>query len=254
MRGSAERTWPDGIVDRLRVAGQRLLDTAQLEKSRKSRKRVLKKLHRAREELRGLQEFDHLMSRISSRFINLPPSAVDADVERALGQIGECLDVDLGTVLQWLDPAKTTLKVTHEWDSRAVGGPHFRGAVLSSSYPWLAARLTQSRPLVICKLDDFPPEATDERAGCEQVGIESVLFVPFQVEGALEGQVAFNTIGRGREWSEEVIEQIGSLGQVFANAIVRQQHEVELVRASRENRELREPPPSRRPAPRWRRH
>ena len=97
-----------------------------------------------------------LIAQIASRFVHLPPENLDSEIENALGRICKCVDADLSTVLLWNDRSKSTLTVTHEWGAKSIGGPHFRGAVLTDGYHWLAARLRDAKPLLISNLDDFP--------------------------------------------------------------------------------------------------
>jgi transcriptional regulator with GAF, ATPase, and Fis domain len=187
-----------------------------------------------------LERLPELIARIASNFVHLPPENVNPEIENALGSICECIDADLSTVLLWNDHSKSTLTVTHEWDAKSIGGPHFRGAVLTDGYHWLSARLREAEPLLISNLEEFPPEAAQERAAGERLGLVSIWWVPFTSEHGLEGYVALNTVNRQSEWPERLVQQFAIIGGVFANAIERQKSELELRKAHNEIRRLKE--------------
>jgi transcriptional regulator with GAF, ATPase, and Fis domain len=163
--------------------------------------------------------FDRAVAEIAARFVNQAPDHVDREIERALGRVCLLLDTDLATVLLWNDPAKRSLVVSHEWSRDTMGTPHFRGTVLSESHPWLSDRLRTAETLRIDEPGDFPAEAERERATCKQIGLQSIIWVPFKAQQELEGYVAVNTVRRTRRWSDEVVDRLRLIGQVFANAI-----------------------------------
>jgi transcriptional regulator with GAF, ATPase, and Fis domain len=130
--------------------------------------------------------------------------------------------------------------VSHEWDAEFIDGPHFRGTVLSGEYPWLAARLREATPLLISKLDDFPPEAANERATCERIGIQSIVWAPFVAAHGLQGYVALSTVNRPGSWLEGVVPRLGLVGNVFASAIERRRADLNLQEAYKQIQALKD--------------
>jgi transcriptional regulator with GAF, ATPase, and Fis domain len=222
----AEIEWPDDVILDLQVLGSLILGT----------------LHRREieNELQRTRGFAEVVSGIAARFVNRPASRIDAEVEVALGRLAEHLDVDVITLTQWTDSSRTSWIVSHEWGSDATGEPHFRGTVIAAEFAWLSNRLKEPRPLVISSLDDFPPQAAVERAMCEQIGIESMLAVPYEAEGTVGGHVFLNTIRRGRSWSDRIVPQLRLVGQVLASAIEQQKADFALNRANLEIRNLKD--------------
>jgi formate hydrogenlyase transcriptional activator len=220
------RVWPDDIVERLGVVGESLFNA----------------LYRRRAEMEAdrLRQFEHVVADVASKFVHVPPERVDEEIDNALGRICECVDADLSTLIQWNDPEKSTLIASHESDTDAMDGPHFRGAVLLDAYPWLAARLKEGKPLIIHKLEDFPPEASSERAACERIGIQSVWWVPFMSEHELEGYVVLYTVNRPSAWSVDILPQLRTIGNVFAGAMKRQRVDLALQRSHDEIRRLKD--------------
>jgi transcriptional regulator with GAF, ATPase, and Fis domain len=220
------RAWPEYIIERLGVVGEVLFNA----------------LYRRRAEIDAekLRQFESIVADVASKFVHMSPERVDEEIEKTLGWICECVDADLSTLLLWNDPQRSTMTVSHEWDADSIDGPHFRGAILSDAYPWLAARLKEATPLVVSSLDDFPPEAANERATCEQIGIQSIVWAPFAAAHGLQGYVALGTVNRPGSWLEGVVPRLGLVGNVFASAIERQRADLELQQAYEEIRILKD--------------
>jgi transcriptional regulator with GAF, ATPase, and Fis domain len=184
--------------------------------------------------------FEELLSDLSATFVNLPADHVDQKINDGLRRLGENLRVDLGTVILF-NEEEASFQVTHEWViSSITSDPNFRGIIVDDKYPWLARQLVRQEPVSISQLDDFPAVATKERKACEEIGIKSVLWVPFNVPGSVLGYVAFNTIVKRTTWSHELIQRIRLVGEIFANALARQGAQRQLQEAFSEIERLKD--------------
>ena len=220
------KVWPDDIVEHLGVVGEVLFNA----------------LYRRRAEMESerLRQFEHVVAQVASTFVHVSPEQVDEEIEETLGSICKCVDADFSTLLQWNDPEKSTLTVSHEWDAGSIDGPYFRGAVVSDTYPWLAARLKEAKPLLISHPDDFPPEAAAERETCERIGIQSIVWAPFMAAHGLQGYISLSTVNRPGSWLKGVVPRLGLVGNVFASAIERQRADLELKQAYEEIGKLKD--------------
>jgi len=220
------RRWPDDVLQRLRLAGE--MFTSAL------------KRQRDQAQIEALGRFEKQIANISSRFVNIPPERVDACIETALGDVGECLETDLATLLLF-DPERKFYHVTHEWLGPLVApDSKFKGVYVNEAYPWLACALERREPLFINSLDQWPDEATSERASCEQMGIKSVLWVPFDVGGQVLGYIALNTLRQQRIWSDDYIQRLRLVGEIFGNALLRKRSEQALEGALARVAELKD--------------
>ena len=64
--------------------------------------------------------FERLLADLSSRFVNLPPSEVDQQIEQGLQQIVEALDVDRSGLAEFSEDGKEFI-VTHSWAREGWG-------------------------------------------------------------------------------------------------------------------------------------
>ena len=78
--------------------------------------------------------------------------------------------------------------------------------------PWLAEQLATGQVIAISRPEELPAEAVREREAFERFGLTSVLWVPIQVQGALRGFLAFNSVGTERLWSESIVQRLQLAG------------------------------------------
>ena len=66
--------------------------------------------------------FERLLADLSARFVNPPPSEVDQEIEQGLRLIGETLEVDRCSLLEFSEDG-TQLLTTHQWANEGVHRP-----------------------------------------------------------------------------------------------------------------------------------
>jgi transcriptional regulator with GAF, ATPase, and Fis domain len=184
-------------------------------------------------ELEEHLQFEKLISELSVSIVNAPAEALDARIEMGLGRLGEHLRLGLATVL-CLDSDRKVFEHTHEWCAEGLfEGSSFRGTVVEEPHVWLANLLAEGREVLVNRFEDLPPEAEGERATAKALGIRSVLWVPFRTGEQVAGYVAYNSIGREMGWTEQTVQRLRLIGQIFGAALDRRQQEAELQRRLR---------------------
>jgi PAS domain S-box-containing protein len=168
----------------------------------------------------GVVDVSGVMAEAVSSFLNASSDEVDALIEQALGKIGRALDMDLATVLVY-EPDSGCYRVDHQWVGLPIPDPGFRGLRIDDAYRWLRKELEKDRPFLISQLRDWPAEATKERETCEQVGIKSVLWVPFGATGGIKGYVAYNALRAEHRWDDLDIDRLLLFGGILAGALQR---------------------------------
>jgi len=225
MSSPNPKIWPDRIVEHIAVIGEVLFNVFY--------RRI------AETEAKRLRQFEQTVATTASEFVHLPHEQVDAKIEKALERVSKCVDADLCTLLQWKNSDKLTMVVSHEWDAEFVSGPHFCGTDLTDKYPWLAAQLRKSEPLLIDNPNDFPAEAEAERMACASIGIQSILWAPFADTHGLQGYIVLGTVNRSGTWLKGALPQLGLLGNVLKNAIAQQRTDLKLLQAYDEIQQLK---------------
>jgi signal transduction histidine kinase len=200
--------WPDELVERLNLLSQAFASALE-------RKRVELSLA---ERLR----FEKLLSALSTAFSHLAAGDLDREIQRGLGQVVEFLGVDRGSLIEFSRDGRTA----RSWAVAAW--------MDAGQFPWLTARLQRGEAVSVSRLDEFPPEATVDRQSYLAHRVKPHVAVPLLVSGAVVGGLVFSTLGAARARSDELIQQLNLVGEVFANALSRKQTELEAQRLRRD--------------------
>lgn len=161
-------------------------------------------------------QFETLLTELSAKFINVPASQVDSQIEWGLRRIVDLLGIDrcgLGQV----SGDRKQLVVTHSY--QLPGIPPSSKLMLDSQFPTFAKMVHQG--LVIRLPDDMPPEATQERTYFRQVGLKSNVTIPLMAMGTVVGGIGFSSFRSQRRLPDELIPRLRLVGDIFTNALAR---------------------------------
>jgi len=193
------------------------------------------------EDRKGL-DFERLITELSSEFINVSPAKVDQEITNALSQIGTFMSVDRSFIFRF-NWEKTEFSISHLWEAEGIQKDHVvRGVIVREHFPWLADNLLSDKDILISDSEELSgtEETRIEYDYCRQMGIQSFLILPIQVEDSPLCAIGLDSIRTKRMWTEEVINRLRLLGEVFSNAIVRQHAEVERQETYAEIKDLKE--------------
>jgi formate hydrogenlyase transcriptional activator len=179
----------------------------------------------AEKNLQELLQFERLFSDLSAKFVNLPNQQVDKEIEQGLRSIVESLSIDRSSVAQFL-PDMKTLKFTHTY--AAAGVPPMPSVVLNEEQPWYTDKIRRGEIVVMDRISGLPEEASTDRKFLQGLRTKSNLIIPLAVGGSPLGLLGFGAIRKERNWPEELVQRLRLVGEVFANALMRQRTDREL--------------------------
>ena len=166
--------------------------------------------------------FESLLSRISTRLINIPPAEFDDAFSIALREVGHHLEVDRGFLLI-LEPGELTMQTAHEWAVEGIprlsAGDKYKSFSRKDS-PWYFDRIVAGKTIANSCCAEHPDVA--ERRFCLEVGIKSEIGLPMIVNGSTIGCVGFEAVHSERVWTDSEVKQLELLAQMFAGALARQ--------------------------------
>jgi signal transduction histidine kinase len=185
-----------------------------------------------------LVDFEKLLADLSAAFIRVSVEQIDAEMERSLKRIVLAMDVDRGTVLQ-IDPADAGLYTTHQWAREGVSTPE-RGirTNVAVGFPWLTSKILSGELVVVSRVEEAPPEASKDVAAARSVGTKSNITIPLRVGGVVVGALLFGTVFSERLWSDEAVQRLKLVADVFGNGLERIRSEVKIRRLSEELRQV----------------
>lgn len=172
--------------------------------------------------------FESLLTDLSARFINVHADQLDAVICDAQRQICEFLKVDVCSL--WRAPSEKpdTLVLVQLYHP-----PDFLPPPLatdsSDESPWALTLMQQGRDLVVACIEDTPPEAEQDRVLWRRLGVKSLVSIPLSVGGERTlGALNLCCIRQERQWDQHLVSRLRLVGQIFANALARQDVEREL--------------------------
>jgi anti-anti-sigma regulatory factor len=192
------------------------------------RKQTEHALKQANAELEQRLEFDALITRISTNFVNLAAEEIDAGIDQALGEIGTFTDVDRCYVMRFL-PDLTIMSNTHEWCAPGIT-PFIDDlqAIPMEDAAWICEPLLRGDTRYIPSVSNIPDDAANERQELERQGIQSLIAVPMMVQGKTVGLVGFDSVRHETSWTHESIELLRMVGQMIVNALLRREAEQQM--------------------------
>jgi transcriptional regulator with GAF, ATPase, and Fis domain len=182
-------------------------------------------------------QFETLLSRLSTRFLNLPPSHVDRKIEHGLQRLAQFLKVDRSTLFEFSQD-KTHLRATHSWTVSGCEPPP--ALIAFDQLPWAVERLLRGDIFLFSQVSDLPEEATRDKAYLRKRGPKSAVVIPLAVAGSITGAVSFASLGTERPWSNGVIQRLRLVGEIFSNALSRKQADESLYKALAEIKTLQQ--------------
>ncbi|MDC0977659.1 PAS domain S-box protein [bacterium] len=176
-------------------------------------------------------EFDRLITKISTNFINLSVEKIDDGINKALQLIGEFLDVDRCYVFLF-DQAGKMLTNSHEWCAEGIDPQKDNIQNLPIEYlPWIAGNLLKSKTINVPDVDELQEIAPNEWAECRDQGIKAFHGEPLISGGrsSVIGALGVDSVQKKRIWSEDVITMLKLAAHVIASALDRKRAEEELL-------------------------
>ena len=195
-----------------------------------------RKGQRTRAGLEDRLRFESLLANLTARFVNLPPAEVKGEIDGALRELCELLDLDRSTLWIFDDPLDDEARLRHHYQIR--GGPDIPSDVRSSIlFPWVREQALKGDEIVLETMDELPDRAAVDRESFRHYESKSVVVLPLRVGGRSIGIVSFATLRKERSWPEVMVTRLRLCAQVFADAIARRRFDLAL-RASEQRLSL----------------
>jgi PAS domain S-box-containing protein len=193
--------------------------------------------HQFEEALLRRTQFDAFLFELSRTFIALPEDKVNANMERGLCRVGEFLQIDRVTLLE-LSHDREQMVVTYSWSRAGVAGP--APVLTKQMQPWWVKQVMRGEVSLASHVDDLPEDAAAEKEYLRQRGVASAASIPLKVGGGIAGAMTFITTEHHISWTEELVNQLRAIGDIFWNALKRAQGMQALLAAQNLLRESEE--------------
>jgi len=181
-------------------------------------------------------KFETMLAEVSAIFISHPADQLDGQIKEGQKRICEALGLDHSTLAQ-MSTEQNKLVITHAWTAE---GFEALSALTQSDVPWMTRSLLSGQRVSFSRIDDLPEEATTDKETLHLRGPKSILTFPLSAGGKIIGALGFGSLRAEREWPAPLVDRLGVVAQIFANALFRANAERELNKAFQEIADLKQ--------------
>ena len=197
-----------------------------------------------REFVQQHKSFEHFISSLSSKFLNLELEQIDEAIINALQEIGEIMEADRCFIFL-LDKKMQHNILAQMWFRDGIDSVQpMEGTIIQDIFPWLGKMMLAQKDIVINTLDELPENAQSEKEYCFSASVKSFLMIPIIYRGQWLGQIGLDMIRTQKNWQPDDILRFRMLSEVIANAMVRKAKDTKIkelqIKLNAENDYLRE--------------
>ncbi len=167
--------------------------------------------------------FETFLADLAVRFLTQPSSEIDREIDTALADLTEVLDVDRCS-LGLFSADQQELKITYAF--ARPGLSTLRGMDFGQAFPWYTQQLREGRRVLLnSAVNDLPPEAKEERLYIAESGLRSHVALPLLTSEGSLGALGVGHFAAEREWSAEFLSRLELLASAFAYVLFRRHAE-----------------------------
>jgi len=177
---------------------------------------------RAEAEINNRLRYEMLHSELSTSFINLPASEVDQAIILGLQHIADLMDMDRISIMQ-LSESATSIFTKYTYSM--PGAPSLEVPVMAQITSKIIETIQRGEIMVANSPEELLVSSHENKYLYNEMGLKSHAAIPLKVGGDNLGFMGINSFRHEGVFSETVIQQLRSLGEIFANALARKRAE-----------------------------
>jgi len=188
--------------------------------------------------LKEQQQFQKLVTKISTKFLGLSGVEFEQSIYNALGEIGKYFDVDTVRLYR-LSLQGDVVKIRNMWRSEQLAPPEEMPEIHKMKYPNLASHYSQGESVVFNKFEDSPPWPEMSKI-LKFFGTKAGVGVPLESDDSGVDVFALDKVQSEYVWPINIVEQSKTIGKVILSAMRRREAEVELQASYDEVKSLKD--------------
>ncbi len=186
---------------------------------------------KTKETLQHKEQLSALITKLSTRFINLQGYEIDGAIVDSLKKITEFVGDEHSNILIFSEDQNHVEKV-YEWCADKVEP---RNSILENiskeNYPWLIGQFVQLNVIQLQSLDELPPEAALVKRLYQSLEFKSTIYVPLTLRGKFVGTLGFDSLTKEKIWDDDNIALLKIIGEMFVNAIDKKKTEYAFIKS-----------------------
>ena len=183
-------------------------------------------------------DFDELMTGILTSFATCAYNEVEASIVNALHETAQFFGGEFADILL-LSEDKRTWSSTHYWKSPELETVHPTQNIQAGNLPWSENKILKGEPIKVNTLDDYPPEAIQDRDFAITEGIISLISIPIMGgKQAVFGVIDLVSYNQQITWRDTDVVHLKLIGDAIANLLERKRAESALLKSEMKHRLL----------------
>ena len=207
-----EKAWSDEDIRMLRLVGEACISVLVRKQAEAALQRRI--------------EAEELVTRISTRFIDLPLEEVDKQIEDSLVEVAKFMGCDRVFIDLLAD---NRLVYTHVYEWFTPDQQRFdlkSGQADLRNFPWMKNELENLTTINITSIaNDLPPSAAAEQTMWLAEKRKSILLIPFSINNRVAGVLGCATIREENNWPQEDVNILQLASEIYASVLARKKAE-----------------------------
>ncbi len=191
---------------------------------------------KAEESLHYREEFERLITTLSTNFIRLSPEETDKAIVKALQTIGEFVGVERSYVFLFSE-SEDRIKIGEffEWCAKGIKPQiqNLKNSSINKNFPWITKKIKRNGIFHFSSYCDLPKDASAEKEYFRSCDIKSLIAVPMFYKKSFIGYVGFDSISKEKTWPVDIIVFLRIVGEIFANALEHKKMETALLESKK---------------------
>ena len=178
------------------------------------------------------------IKRIISEVLVLLFNEEEQPIEKAMRLLLDFFNADWGYVAIFADNgqmASFPCEVMSKW----VEVPKEDHSELTyETIPWIMDTIKSGHDIVVCSMNELPPEANIDKTLFELQHLKSMLIIPLSFHNQVQGFIGFDSVRVQRSWTLEDVEDLHIIARIFSIIIERLQTQSSLEESRKHLSEL----------------
>lgn len=194
--------------------------------------------HQAEESMRHQLQFEKLLAKVSSLFVNTPSEMIDEAINQALNLAGEFFYADRIYLMRFTADQQYIVN-PYEWCAPGISSVQERNQRHPvSATPWWANQILNKSIVYVPDVDLMPPEAEIDKEDFLIEEVKSLITIPMIRSGDVFAFFGIDAVKAKQSWTEQQIALLKVVGEIISESLAKAEAEEALKNSEERYREI----------------
>lgn len=194
--------------------------------------------HQAEESIRHQLQFEKLLAKVSSLFVNTPSEMIDEAINQALNLAGEFFCADRIYLMRFTADHQYIVN-PYEWCAPGISSVQERNQRHPvSATPWWANQILNKSVVHVSDVDLMPPEAEKDKEDFQIEEVKSLITIPMIRSGDVFAFFGIDAVKAKKSWTKQQIALLKVVGEIISESLAKAEAEEGLKNSEERYREI----------------